>query len=207
MKTMYKKTVLVILSLLMIAQVSAKGEFMRSLVFPGWGEFKMEEQKRANIFMGTDITVIATYLLGKSFNRWYIDRYTAYGVLHAGADMNGKDYAYIVNMSNFDSMEDYNHDLMIHHNGNYFDDVYEDSSYDWNWESSSNRIKFNDMRESSLIAEKIAEFAVAGLIINRVASAIDVLYLKNTNSPLGLKAHLIPEKYDGVSLNVSFSIK
>ena len=72
MKTMYKKTVLAILSFLMISQVSAKGEFMRSLVFPGWGELKMEEQKRANIFMGTDITVIATYLLGKSFNRWRV---------------------------------------------------------------------------------------------------------------------------------------
>ena len=123
-----------------------------------------KEKGRAKIFMSTDLAIIASYFLGKSFNRWYIDRYTAFGVLHAGADMNGKDYAYIVNMSNFDSMEDYNHDLMIHHNGNYFDDVYEDPSYDWNWDSSSNRNKFNDMRESSLIAEKIAEFAVAGLI-------------------------------------------
>ena len=207
MKIMYKKTVLVILSLLMIAQLSARGEFTRSLVFPGWGELKMQENKRANIFMGTDIAVIASYLLGKSFNRWYIDRYTGYAVLHAGADMNGKDYAYIVNMANFDSMEDYNHDLMLHHNGNYFDDVYEDSSYDWSWDSTSSRNKFNDMRESSLVAEKIAEFAVAGLILNRVASTIDVLYLKNRNSSLGLKAHVIPEKYDGVSLNVSFSIK
>ena len=207
MKTMYRKIALVILSLLMLTQLTARGEFTRSLVFPGWGEMKMEEKGRAKIFMSTDLAIIASYFLGKSFNRWYIDRYTAFGVLHAGADMNGKDYAYIVNMSNFDSMEDYNHDLMIHHNGNYFDDVYEDPSYDWNWDSSSNRNKFNDMRESSLIAEKIAEFAVAGLILNRVASAIDVLYLKNKNTSLGLKAHLIPEKYDGVSLNVSFSIK
>ncbi len=207
MKTIYKKTVLVALSLLMIAQLGAQGEFARSLVFPGWGEMKMEEKGRAKIFMSTDLAIIASYFLGKSFNRWYIDRYTAFCVLHAGADMNGKDYAYIVNMANFDSMEDYNHDLMIHHNGNYFDDVYEDPSYDWNWDNSSNRNKFNDMRESSLIAEKIAEFAVAGLILNRVASAIDILYLKNKNTSLGLKAHLIPEKYDGVSLNVSFSIK
>ena len=68
---MYKKTVLVILSLLMIAQLSARGEFTRSLVFPGWGELKMQENKRANIFMGTDIAVIASYLLGKSFNNTF----------------------------------------------------------------------------------------------------------------------------------------
>ena len=63
------------------------------------------------------------------------------------------------------------------------------------------------MRESSLIAEKFAEFAVAGLIINRVISAIDVLYLKNSKSPVALSAFLLPEKNDGVSLNVSFSLK
>ena len=55
--------------------------------------------------------------------------------------------------------------------------------------------------------DNIIEFAVAGLIINRVVSAIDVLYLKNSKSPVALSAFLLPEKNDGVSLNVSFSLK
>ncbi len=193
--------------IVMLQGLSASGEFMRSLVLPGWGELKMQEKKRAKIFMATDLAIISTYLLGKSFNRWYIDRYTAYGTLHADADMNGKNYAFIVNMSNYDSMDDYNHDMMIHHNANYLDDIYEDPSYNWQWDSTNNRINFNNMRESSLIAEKFAEFAVAGLIINRVVSAIDVLYLKNSKSPVALSAFLLPEKNDGVSLNVSFSLK
>ena len=58
-----------------------------------------------------------------------------------------------------------------------------------------------------MIAEKIAEFAVAGLILNRVASAIDILYLKNSKSNLGMSTFVVPEKNDGVSLNVSFSFK
>ena len=204
---MYRKLVFTFMLLSMVTQISAKGELMRSLVFPGWGEVKMEETKRAKMFMATDLSIIATYLLGKSFNRWYIDKYLAYGTLYAHADMNGKEYAYIVNMSNYDSMDSYNHSMMIQHNANAFDDIYTDQEYDWQWDSTADRNKFNDLRENSLIAEKIAEFAVAGLILNRVASAIDILYLKNSKSNLGLNAFVIPEKNDGVSLNVSFSFK
>ena len=207
MKIMYRKLVFTFMLLSMVTQLSAKGELMRSLVFPGWGELKMEETKRAKIFMATDLSIIATYLLGKSFNRWYIDKYLAYGTLYADADMNGKEYAYIVNMSNYDSMDDYNHSMMIQHNANAFDDIYTDQEYNWQWDSTADRNKFNDLRENSLIAEKIAEFAVAGLIINRVASAIDILYLKNSKSNLGMSAFVVPEKNDGVSLNVSFCFK
>ena len=207
MKIMYRKLVFTFMLLSMVTQISAKGELMCSLVFPGWGEFKMEETKRAKMFMATDLSIIATYLLGKSFNRWYIDKYLAYGTIHAGADMNGKEYAYIVNMSNYDSMDEYNQFMMIQHNANAFNDIYTDQEYNWEWDSVADRNKFNDLRENSLIAEKIAEFAVAGLILNRVASAIDILYLKNSKSNLGLNAFVIPEKNDGVSLNVSFSFK
>ena len=157
MKIMSRKIIYFVIMIVMLQGLSASGEFMRSLILPGWGELKMQEKKRAKIFMATDLAVISTYFLGKSFNRWYIDRYTAYGALHADADMNGKNYAFIVNMSNYDSMDDYNHDMMIHHNANYLDDIYEDPSYNWQWDSTNNRINFNNMRESSLIAEKFAE--------------------------------------------------
>ena len=207
MKIIYKKLVIIFLLFTLSSQLNARGEVMRSMIFPGWGELKMEESKRATVFMATDLSIIATYLLGKSFNRWYIDKYLVYGTIHAGADMNGKEYAYIVNMSNYDSMDDYNHFMMIQHNSNAFDEIYTDQEYNWEWDSVADRNKFNDLRENSLIAEKIAEFAVAGLILNRVASVIDILYLKNSKSNLGMSAFVIPEKNDGVSLNVSFSFK
>ena len=64
-----------------------------------------------------------------------------------------------------------------------FEDVYDaDSGYYWHWDTTDNRNKFNDMRESSLIAQKFAEFSIAGLIINRIASIIDVLYLEKQKS-------------------------
>ena len=39
--------------------------------------------------MTSDISIMVTYLLGKSFNGWYVDQYTAYGALYADADMGG----------------------------------------------------------------------------------------------------------------------
>ena len=36
----------------------------------------------------------------------------------------------------------YNYPVYVH----YFDDIYEDPSYYWQWDSTDNRINFNDMR-------------------------------------------------------------
>ena len=68
MKIIYKKLVIIFLLFSLFSQLNARGEVMRSMIFPGWGELKMEESKRATIFMATDLSIIATYLLGKSFN-------------------------------------------------------------------------------------------------------------------------------------------
>ena len=54
MKTMYKKIIYMILIGIMTQGLSARGELMRSLILPGWGELKMQENKRAKIFISTD---------------------------------------------------------------------------------------------------------------------------------------------------------
>ena len=60
MKIMYRKLVFTFMLLSMVTRLSAKGELMRSLVLPGLGELKMEETKRAKMFMATDLSIIAT---------------------------------------------------------------------------------------------------------------------------------------------------
>ena len=204
MKNIYKKLGYFLVACILIQSLSANGNLVRSIILPGWGELKMEETKRSRILMVSDLSIFVTYLLGKSFNVSYIDHYKAYGTLYANADMQGKDYSFIVNMSNYNSMSEYNQDMSNRKN---YDDIYEDSTYNWEWDNTNKRLKFNNMRESSIISDKFAEFAVAGLIINRVISAIDVLYLTNKNSRVKLNAFVSPEKNDGISLNVSFSLR
>ena len=201
---MYKKIVYFVFVCILIQSLSANGNLVRSLILPGWGELKMEETKRSRILMASDLSIFVTYFLGKSFNASYIDQYKAYGALYANADMSGKDYSFVVSMSDYNSMDEYNQDMSNRKN---YDDIYESSDYNWEWDSTNKRLKFNKMRENSIISGKFAEFAVAGLIINRVISAIDILYLTNKNSNVKLNAFVLPEKNEGMSLNLSFSLK
>jgi len=204
MKNTYKKIACFFLACILIQNLSANSNLVRSLILPGWGELKMEETQRSRVLMAADLSIFVTYLLGKSFNASYIDQYKAYGMLYADADMVGKDYSFAVNMSNYNSMDEYNQDMSNRKN---YDDIYDDPGYNWEWDSTSKRLKFNGMRESSIVSSKFAEFAVAGLIINRVISAIDVLYLTNKNSNVKLNAFVLPEKNEGMSFNLSFSLK
>ena len=206
MKSIFKKITYLIIFILLFEGAYAEGKnaLLKSLILPGWGEKAMGEESRSKILMYTDIAIIFTHLMGKSFENWYIDEYSGYAELYANADMNTKDYAFVLNMSSYNSMDEYNQDMSNQRNWN---SIYDDSNYNWNWDSTDNRYKFNDMREKSVIAKKFAEFAIAGLIINRFVSFVDVLYLKNLESGLEMNAYLVPEKYDGLSLNISFSSK
>ena len=206
MKNTFKKISYLIALTLLFGGVNAaeKGVILKSMILPGWGEKAIGEEARSKIFMYTDMAIIFTHIMGKSFERWYVDEYSGYAELYADADMNGKDYSFVLNMSSYNSMEEYNQDMSNQRN---FDDIYNNGNYSWNWDSSDSRYEFNKMRENSVIAKKFAEFAIAGLIINRFISFIDVLYLTNEKSELEMSAYLIPERYDGLSLNLSFSRK
>jgi len=50
----------------------------------------------------------------------------------------------------------------------------EGEGYEWEWDSSANRTKFEDLRIRSAQSDKFASFAVAGLVLHRVVSLIDV---------------------------------
>ena len=77
----------------------------------------------------------------------------------------------IVHMSQYDNMYEFNEtmerqeDLMI---------LSRYSKYQWDWDTTKNRNKFNDLRIKSSNAKKINNFTVAALIVNRIISFIDV---------------------------------
>ena len=81
MKNLYKKIAYFFVACILIQNLSANSNLVRSLILPGWGELKMEENKRSRILMATDLSIFVTYFLGKSFNASYIDgyKYACYG--------------------------------------------------------------------------------------------------------------------------------
>ena len=74
---------------------------------------------------------------------------------------------------------------------------------EWQWDNKANRIKFDKMRINSGIYRKYAKFAVGGLVLHRLISLFDVIYLARKNLPLEFDAKI---NADSRSLQLQFSL-
>ena len=83
----------------------------------------------------------------------------------------------------------------------YWDDV---KDFEWQWDNKDNRIKYNEMRIKSVSYDKYARFAVAGLILHRLISFIDVIYLERQNQPISLGTQMNGDK-DSIKLTLSLN--
>ena len=175
---------------------------LQSLVIPGWGEQTLGESKRAKRYFIREAAFWLIYIGVKKTSDWYESDYIAFAELHSDVDMEGKNYLFAVNLGHYDSFEQYND---IKERQRLVEDKYgERKGLEWQWDNSDNRIKYDEMRIKSVTYDKCAKFAVGGLILHRLVSFIDVIYLERTN----LKVNLEPQLNQGLSslmLNFSYS--
>ncbi|NOZ07863.1 MAG: hypothetical protein GXO91_03160 [FCB group bacterium] len=177
--------------------------FLKSAILPGWGEMSLQQNHRAkNFFIREGLLWLTLYGANKRHD-WYRSDYLAFGAEHAGADMSDKTYQYVVDMGNYDSYDDF---IAAKNRQRQIDLKYpEGQGYEWDWDSSENRIKFDDMRIKSAGADKFAAFVVAGLVFHRVVSLIDVLYFQRKAGYLSLNSGLIPEGNERYTFVVSLN--
>ena len=122
MKNLFKniKFILQIMIFLQFIYPSG-GNIIKSLAIPGWGELNINNNSRAKLFFTSEALILATHVLGSSFNKSYIDQYTGFAELHADIDMDGRDYDFIIDISNYDSMADHDTDMGSYHGENFSD--------------------------------------------------------------------------------------
>ena len=168
-------------------QVNAKTKF-QSLVLPGWGQQTLGESKRAQSFFIREAALWIIYIGGKKVANWYESDYTVFAELHSDVDMDGKDYLYAVNLGHYDSFEQYNDTKERQREVK--DKYGENQGLEWRWDNSSNRIKFDAMRIKSVTYDKYARFAIGGLILHRLVSFIDVIYLERTSLRVNIEPQL-----------------
>ena len=176
---------------------------VKSLALPGWGELEISQNKRARFFLILEACSWLSFLGSYYSNNWYNENYTSFGNHHAGIDLNSINSddlsLLIVHMSQYDNIYDYNETMQRQRRP---DDSYsETSNYYWNWDSTSNRQIFNDLRIKSSLSNKINNFTIAALIINRFLSFFDVIYL-NGKKQYKVESVAIPNSNKGVSLNL-----
>ena len=180
---------IVVLNSLLSAQMSSSAKNkLQSLILPGIGELKMGHEQRARSFFIREAAIWLVCIGGTKASSWYESDYRAFAALHAGIDMDGKDYIFAVNMGHYNSFTEYNetkarqrqvHKIYAEGQGN-----------EWQWDNEKNRKHFDKLRIQSVTYKKYTRFAIGGLILHRLISLIDVIYLERRYPNLGLTPQL-----------------
>ena len=185
------------------AQVNGNAKTkLQSLLLPGWGQHSLGESKRASDYFIREAALWLIFVGSKKTAAWYESDYTAFAEIHANVDMAGKNYLFAVNMGHYNSLDDYNDTKERQRSVN---DKYEEGkNFDWQWDNSTNRIKFDNMRIKSVTLDKYAKFSIGGLILHRMVSFFDMIYLERINSRISIEPQLSP---DSNSMSINFTLK
>lgn len=174
---------------------------VKSAILPGWGEYSLNQPERAKGFFLRESLIWLTYLGGNKIHSWYQDDYFAFASQHAGVSLADKSYQFGVDIGNYDNFNAYNsakdrrREVELKYP--------EGEGFEWQWDSTENRHKFDDMRIVSATGEKVASFAVAAMLVHRAISLFDVLYLKRKDNPIQLSSSLIPTGNRAMQLQIS----
>jgi len=203
--------------IIIMMSIVFSGPRSKSLLLPGWGELSLAQNSRGQKLLVADIILWLTVFNGKKLSKNYESDYRAFASEHAGVDWNHTDYLFAVDIGYYDALSDYNSEKarqrsleietdpngdLIRENGH---SIYpENGDFDWQWDATNNRQSYKDMRISSANWDKYANFAIAGLIVNRVISVIDVMYLEKTGKSIPIQSQIITKGIDDFQMKLSF---
>lgn len=158
------------------AAEKSKGKaFLLSLLIPGLGQHYINGPTfTSRFFIGTEAALLTAIIGFHTYGNWRREDYQTFAATHAQADIHGKDHTYFVNLGNFISLAEYNATKLRDRNlPQYYADI---EKYYWAWDSDENRSRFYDMRIASDRAFDRVKFAVAGVFVNHVVSAITAMW-------------------------------
>ena len=192
---------------------------LKSLILPGWGEISSGKNFRGQVFLGSEIMLWIGLLGGNNLSKQYQSDYTGFAIEHADVNWDKTDYLFAVDLGYYESLSNYNSEKRRQRSlkmrtlpsgevvREFGYDVYpENGDFYWNWDSKENRVKYNDLRVKSVLWGKVNSFAIAGLILNRVASFIDVLFLERSRNEFGATSKIEFVKDEKVKLIVSIPL-
>lgn len=149
--------------------------FLYSLVLPGAGQIYAGSGKMAQIFLGSEGLLWATFLTFRAYGHSKQSDYRNYAAVHAGITNAGKDYDYYVAIENYNDIRAYNEAKLQQRA---VDEMYpEDAIHSWEWDSEASREAYERMRISSDRAFRRSLFVVGGIVVNHLVSGIDAVRL------------------------------
>ena len=144
-----------------------------SLLLPGMGELYAGGFDSGKYFLIADGLLWLTFAAFEVSGNSLRDDSRAFAVSRAGVDPAGKDDQYYVDIGNFLDIHDYNEKQLRDREP---ETLYDPAAgYAWVWDSDASRATYRKQRIQSETMYNNNKFVVAGLIVNRVASAINAV--------------------------------
>lgn len=145
-----------------------------SLLLPGMGELYADAYGIGKYFTIADGLLWGTFIGMNAYSNWQVNNYKTYAAVHAGVDNNNKDSDFYSTIANYTSVDSYNNEKALERN---FDEMYDENAYFWKWNSTNERQTYREMWTSGEQVKNDIRFVVGGLILNRIASAINAARL------------------------------
>lgn len=143
-----------------------------SLLIPGMGElYTGAFGSSGKYFLAAEGVLWLTWGAFDVYGNSIRDDSRAFAQAHAGANVTGKNDQYFVDLGNFVNTAEYNDKKLRDRE---VDLLYDPAAgYAWQWDSEASRATFRDRRVASDNMYNNRKFAVAAVLINHVASAIN----------------------------------
>jgi hypothetical protein len=145
-----------------------------SLLLPGMGELYAGSYSSGKYFTIAEGALWTTYIGMKAYGNWQKDRYKSFAISKGGVSIEGKNDDYLATISEYTNINEYNNDKALQRN---FDEMYNPSTYYWNWQTPDDRKTYRSMWKSSEQTFNDVRFVVGALIVNRIASAVNAVRL------------------------------
>jgi hypothetical protein len=148
---------------------------LSSMLLPGMRELYAEGYESGKYFTIAEGALWLTFGGMKYYSMRQKDNYFSYAESYGGVkDMAGKDADYYANIGNYLNINDFNDDMAKQ---GQFSKMYNTNTHFWDWGTNNSRKSYREMWSSSENWNNNLRFVIGGMILNRLASAINAVRL------------------------------
>ncbi|MDZ7806526.1 MAG: hypothetical protein U5K71_05380 [Gracilimonas sp.] len=189
-------------------KITPGGAFLRSMVVPGWGHRYVDDTNwnRGKYHLAGEAVLILSYIgINVRANNLETD-FRTLAQSRSGANLSDKDRDYLIALGNYDSLNDYNEAQLRSRRWNAL--FPESPEYQWTWESTEDRLQYQNTREKVDKTRNQLPTLVVLMIGNRITSGISA-YLRAQNKlqnfPEAGLTYVDEPGYQGVAAKLRFN--
>ena len=190
--------VLIMATGLFAQEANHEYSFIKSIVLPGWGELSYQSNS-SYVFLGIEAALWIGYA-GLRYSGYVQNQdLINFARLNAGITDYPDDEEYWADLGDFVSYADHREDMLENRTP---EDIWS-TDYQWDWGTEEKLLEYEQLFRNKELTLLGSEFVITGMIVNRIASVINVGYLNKKN--MSLSAFAAPVKGGGyLEVGLSF---